>query len=151
MVTKASDTTKKYGAKQGVIAYRLVMYKIPSLILGPPPPLPPFLIACCTVKLLIKVPLQWASSGAAKPLYFLLSNEGFFYYFSFSEHNHTPSGKKTMTGVQKVTAFQVQSSGCRWQAISSITDSWAGPLEPETSRCMVSKQQGHKLWLRETY
>ena len=145
MVTKSFWYNKKYGAKQGVIGY-----KIPSLILFPPPPLPPFLIACCTVKLLIKVPLQWASLELQN-LYISSSPMRFFFYFSFSEHNHTPSGKKTMTGVQKVTAFQVQSSGCRWQAISSITDRWAGPLEPETSRCMVSKQQGHKLWLRETY
>ena len=31
--------------------------------------------------------------------------------------NHTPSGKKTVTAVQVVTAFQVQSIGCRWLAI----------------------------------
>ena len=32
------------------------------------------------------------------------------YHFKiFFEHNHTPSGKKTVTGVQVVTASQVQS------------------------------------------
>ena len=36
-----------------------------------------------------------------------------------NKSNHTSSGKKTMTGVQVVTASQVQSIGCRWQAISS--------------------------------
>ena len=35
------------------------------------------------------------------------------------EHNRTPSGKKTVTGVQVVTASEVQSIRCRWQAISS--------------------------------
>ena len=34
----------------------------------------------------------------------------------FPEHNHIPSGKKMMTGVQVITASQVQSIGCRWQA-----------------------------------
>ena len=35
----------------------------------------------------------------------------------FFEHNHTPSGKKMVTRVQVITASQVQSIGCRWQAI----------------------------------
>jgi len=43
--------------------------------------------------------------------------------FVFFEHNHTPSGKKMLTGIQvvHVTASQVlvQIIGCRWQAISS--------------------------------
>ena len=33
------------------------------------------------------------------------------------EHNHTPSGKKTVTGMQVITASQVKSIGCRWQAL----------------------------------
>jgi len=37
------------------------------------------------------------------------------------EHNHTPSGKKMVTGVQVITASQVQSIGCRWKAILSHT------------------------------
>ena len=32
----------------------------------------------------------------------------------FSEHNRTPSGKKTVTGVQVITASQVQNIECRW-------------------------------------
>ena len=48
-------------------------------------------------------------------LYYLC---GVLCYF-FNEHNHTPSGKKMVTGVQVVTAYQVQFIGCRWQAISS--------------------------------
>ena len=39
--------------------------------------------------------------------------------FFFFEHNCTPSGKKMVTGVQVITASQVQSIGCRWQAILS--------------------------------
>ena len=31
-----------------------------------------------------------------------------------------PSGKKMVTGVQVVAAFQVQSIGCKWQAISIV-------------------------------
>ena len=41
---------------------------------------------------------------------------GFYYIF---EHNRTPSGKKTVTGVQVISASQVQSISCRWQALSS--------------------------------
>ena len=37
----------------------------------------------------------------------------------FSEHNCTPSGKKMVTGLQVVTASQVQIIECRWQAILS--------------------------------
>ena len=37
--------------------------------------------------------------------------------FYFFEHNHTPSGKKTVIGVQVTTASQVQSIGCKWQTI----------------------------------
>ena len=42
-------------------------------------------------------------------------------FFSFlNEHNHTPSGKKTVTRVPVIDNYiQVQSIGCRWQAISS--------------------------------
>ena len=40
-------------------------------------------------------------------------------FFFFFEHNPTTSGKKTVAGVQVVTASKVQSIGCRWQAISS--------------------------------
>ena len=35
------------------------------------------------------------------------------------EHNCTTSRKKMVTGVQVVTASEVQSIRCRWQAISS--------------------------------
>ena len=35
------------------------------------------------------------------------------------EHNCTTSRKKTVTGLQVVTASEVQSIRCRWQAISS--------------------------------
>ena len=31
-----------------------------------------------------------------------------FFFFVFFEHNHTPSGKKMMTGVQVITTSQVQ-------------------------------------------
>ena len=44
--------------------------------------------------------------------------------FSFSfffEHNHTLSGKKTVTEIQVVTTFQVQIIGCRSKAILSCT------------------------------
>ena len=34
-------------------------------------------------------------------------------FFFFFEHNCTPSGKKTLTGVQVITASQAQSIGCR--------------------------------------
>ena len=38
--------------------------------------------------------------------------------FFSPEHNHTPSGKKMVTGVQVITtASQVQSIGCMWQAL----------------------------------
>ena len=43
----------------------------------------------------------------------------FFFFFFFFERHHTPSGKKLVTGVQVVTASQVQSIKCRWQDISS--------------------------------
>ena len=47
----------------------------------------------------------------------------YFYWvvtvFFFFEHNRTLSGKEMMTGVQVVTTSQVQSIGCRWQAILS--------------------------------
>ena len=36
-----------------------------------------------------------------------------FFCCCFFEHNHTPSGKKTVTGVQVITASQVQSIGGR--------------------------------------
>ena len=35
----------------------------------------------------------------------------------FFEHNRTQSGKKMVTRVQVITASQVQSIGCRWQAL----------------------------------
>ena len=38
----------------------------------------------------------------------------------FSKHNHTPSGKKTVTGMQAVTPSQVQSIGC--VACASVYD-----------------------------
>ena len=38
---------------------------------------------------------------------------------TFSKPNRTPSGKKTVTGVQRLTASQVQNIGCRWPAILS--------------------------------
>ena len=42
----------------------------------------------------------------------------FFYLIcSLFKHNHTPSGKKTVTGVQVITASQAQSIRCRWQAL----------------------------------
>ena len=41
---------------------------------------------------------------------------GFGVVFSF-EHNHTPSRKKTVTGMQVVTTSQVQIMGCRSKAI----------------------------------
>ena len=121
---------------KGVIAYGLVMYKIPSLIVGNPPH--PHLL--CRKIFLIKV-IRCLSNGhplELQNLFFLHSNEIFF-----PEHSHTPSGKKTVTGVQVVTASQVQSSGCRWQAISSITHCWAGPLEPEL-KCGSLARLGQK-------
>ena len=36
------------------------------------------------------------------------------------EHSCTPSGKKMVTGVQVVTASQVQSIRCRWQAMCVV-------------------------------
>ena len=46
----------------------------------------------------------------------------YFIILSF-EHNHTPSEKKIImvTGVEVVTASQVQNIGCRWQAIRAQT------------------------------
>ena len=44
----------------------------------------------------------------------------FSFFFSF-EPNRTPNKKKTVTGVQVVTTSQVQSIGCRWQAIRAQT------------------------------
>ena len=41
-----------------------------------------------------------------------------YYYY---EHNRTPSGKKRVTGVQVVTASEVQSIGYRWQAMRAQT------------------------------
>ena len=44
----------------------------------------------------------------------------FTYFVLIFEHNRTPiSGKKTVTGVQVLAASQVQSIGCRWQAVLS--------------------------------
>ena len=40
-----------------------------------------------------------------------------FFFFLFFEHNHTPSGKKTVTGMPVVTTSQVQIIGCRSKAI----------------------------------
>ena len=48
-------------------------------------------------------------------VHFIFSFCGNVFFFFFSEHNRTPSGKKTVTGVQVITAYQVQSIGCRWQ------------------------------------
>ena len=51
-------------------------------------------------------------------LYYILLLVFFFFFFFFLfEHNCSPSGKKTVTGVQVITASQVQSIGCRWQAL----------------------------------
>ena len=41
----------------------------------------------------------------------------YVFFFKFFEHNHTPSGKKMVTRVQVITASQVQTIGCRWQAL----------------------------------
>ena len=38
-------------------------------------------------------------------------------FFFFFEHNNTPSGKKTVTGMQVVTTSQVQIIRCRSKAI----------------------------------
>ena len=39
-------------------------------------------------------------------------------FYFLNEHNHTPSGKKkTVSGVQVITASQVQSIGWGWQAL----------------------------------
>ena len=45
----------------------------------------------------------------------------FVYFFFFIKPNRTPIGKIVVTGVQVVTASQVQSIGCRWQATSSYS------------------------------
>ena len=39
----------------------------------------------------------------------------FFFCVFFFEHNRDPWGKKTVTGVQVITASQAQSIRCRWQ------------------------------------
>ena len=42
----------------------------------------------------------------------------YFLLFLLFEHNHTPSGKKTVTGImQVVTTSQVQIIGCKSKAI----------------------------------
>ena len=43
----------------------------------------------------------------------------FFFCFVFYKHNHTPNGKKMVTGMQVVTTSQVQIIGCRSKAIFS--------------------------------
>ena len=40
-----------------------------------------------------------------------------FFFFVIFDHNHTPSGKKTVTGMQVVTTSQVQIIRCRSKAI----------------------------------
>ena len=64
----------------------------------------------CCIRLLHPLP---QGGGVYPGLFF------FFFFFShFFERNRTPSGKKTVTGVQVITtASQVQSIGCRWQAL----------------------------------
>ena len=44
-------------------------------------------------------------------------NAYLLYVFYCYLYNHTPSGKETVTGVQVITASQVQSIRCRWQAL----------------------------------
>ena len=61
-------------------------------------------------------PLWWDSNYTQIGLRMDKISEGFYYIF---EHNRTPSGNNTVTGVQVLSASQVQSIGCRWQAISS--------------------------------
>ena len=67
---------------------------------------------------------------------------GFSEHYFIFEHNCTPSGRKTVTGVQVITASQVQSIGCRSQAlfVLPITEHKADPLEAHTS----GDEQGHK-------
>ena len=47
----------------------------------------------------------------------LVQGFGFIFRIFFFKHNHTPSGKKTVTGMQVVTTSQVQIIGCRSKAI----------------------------------
>ena len=64
--------------------------------------------------------------------------------YIFTEHNRTPSGKKTVTGVQVITASQAQSIGCRRQAlfILPITEAHTGG-ELVWSGSETSGEQGH--------
>jgi len=41
----------------------------------------------------------------------------FFFFLLVCYRKCTPSGKKTVTGVQVISASQVQSIWCRWQAL----------------------------------
>ena len=43
------------------------------------------------------------------------------FFVCLFKHNHTPRGKKTMTGMQVVTTSKVQIAGCRSKAILSCT------------------------------
>ena len=59
----------------------------------------------------------------------------FVLFCFFEHHNHTPSGKKSVTGVQVITASQAQSIGCRWQALFVL---------PITEAHTSGGEQGHK-------
>ena len=56
-----------------------------------------------------------------------------FVFFVF-EHKRTPSGKKRMTGVQAVTASEVQSIGCRWWLGHFVLRTTGDPIEAHTSK-----------------
>ena len=58
--------------------------------------------------------------------------------------NRTPSGKKSVTGVQVITASQAQSIGCRRQAlfVLPITEAHTGG-ELVWSGSETSGEQGH--------
>ena len=69
----------------------------------------------------------------------LIVVHAFFFVFFFSEPNCTPSGKRMVTGVQVVTASQVQRIGYRWQAIRAQT------LTKRKAKGVISKSERQRV------
>ena len=57
-----------------------------------------------------------------------------FFCFFLASYNRTPSGKKMVTGVQVISASQVQSIGCRRQTLFVL---------PITEHTLPGGEQGH--------
>ena len=63
--------------------------------------------------------------------------------FIFFKHNHTPSGKKTVTGIQVVTTSQVQIISCRSKA---ILQQWCVCVAVTTLAYSNSIPKAHVEW-----